>query len=853
MRLAGLSVAILASSALLFGCNGNYSGTAPGSDPAGAGNIQTSQTSFDSDRDFFQARVKPRMDFCRSCHVPNGVADTDDGHDFMLSDDSSQDYENFKASWKKLKLDKTITDDHPFLAYQSGIEDHSGGKNWPEDSPAYADVLTLVTCWAGGDCDFSSDGGAVDVDQWPLLGSLHAQSRWARFCKDKPDTAELPTDPRTLIQPDKLAQLGQNDKAVYYNAYWQDCHVNLTEADDWQHPTTCGEFRHDSKRGLHFMMDVLPTKSQSAAEYNQTWKKWGLDARPDNFDQMYTLRYGLNPGPYHNPYPLPGEDPNETNGGSGRLPMGLRQLKDEDGNWTGQLGTSSCFACHGGELGDPYAGEPDYMGMRNIGVGNNNYDVSMNARDDSALVNTPLEPFASVLLLDFNTIENMGVTQRGLNNAVGAFELLITILDYDTLNLNPNPLKTITPNGLQGILDIAHPLAHTQNTPAWWNLSFRPRKFFDAGLSEDSARIVMAAGDTGSIFSGDGAGYRHTIETWSDDVNTWFLTLRSPDWPWGFCSGPDGAPGPGDDQRCINKELAKQGAILFHNKDLWAQDGNKDKPKPPLAHQGNGSCASCHGVYSPRYAHNKQFLATPVLEGVAGHIVPLDIIGTDPARSDMLTKTLRRGWDTTYWAYPDHTPGWVPPDQKNPVLDVLDDMYPFDQRPTGVCGWEKDVIGYQAPPLYGVWATAPYFHNGSVPTLAGVLDSARRPQLWRRKLQTIGPVTGYDQRISKAFDTTHVGWKYDTLTCDQIPGLQATNCNPLDKSGPSLTQLVQNLLNSTVDWAGLVPLPNLTPDAMDKRFVYDTRKLGNSNEGHDFTDVLTEQERKAVIEYLKTL
>jgi mono/diheme cytochrome c family protein len=35
---------------------------------------------------------------------------------------------------------------------------------------------------------------------------------------------------------------------------------------------------------------------------------------------------------------------------------------------------------------------------------------------------------------------------------------------------------------------------------------------------------------------------------------------------------------------------------------------------------------------------------------------------------------------------------------------------------------------YAAPPLAGVWASAPYLHNGSVPTLAALLDPATRPQ-----------------------------------------------------------------------------------------------------------------------------
>ena len=36
--------------------------------------------------------------------------------------------------------------------------------------------------------------------------------------------------------------------------------------------------------------------------------------------------------------------------------------------------------------------------------------------------------------------------------------------------------------------------------------------------------------------------------------------------------------------------------------------------------------------------------------------------------------------------------------------------------------------GYVAPDLSGIWATAPYLHNGSVPTLWHLLHPAERPQ-----------------------------------------------------------------------------------------------------------------------------
>src|SRR5260370_40763791 len=53
----------------------------------------------------------------------------------------------------------------------------------------------------------------------------------------------------------------------------------------------------------------------------------------------------------------------------------------------------------------------------------------------------------------------------------------------------------------------------------------------------------------------------------------------------------------------------------------------------------------------------------------------------------------------------------------------------------GDYGSESYVIepgGYVAPPLDGIWASAPYLHNGSVPTLWHVLHPAERPLVWLR-------------------------------------------------------------------------------------------------------------------------
>jgi mono/diheme cytochrome c family protein len=109
--------------------------------------------------------------------------------------------------------------------------------------------------------------------------------------------------------------------------------------------------------------------------------------------------------------------------------------------------------------------------------------------------------------------------------------------------------------------------------------------------------------------------------------------------------------------------------------------------------------------------------------------------------------------------------------------------------------------GYVAPPLDGIWATAPFFHNGSVPTLDTLLDSSRRPRYWTRTYSDDG------------FDPVNVGWSFTEV-----------DHGHRDETDP----------------------------AMKKR-IFDTTLLGYGNGGHTFGDVFSEEERADLIEYLKTL
>lgn len=110
-------------------------------------------------------------------------------------------------------------------------------------------------------------------------------------------------------------------------------------------------------------------------------------------------------------------------------------------------------------------------------------------------------------------------------------------------------------------------------------------------------------------------------------------------------------------------------------------------------------------------------------------------------------------------------------------------------------------VGYVAPPLDGVWATAPFLHNGSVPTLAALLDPATRPTYWTRTFSS----TDYDEAAA--------GWKFTVVDHGQAA----------------------------------------EEDMQIKTRIYDTTLVGYGNGGHLYGEQLTEEHRRAVLEYLKTL
>jgi len=164
------------------------------------------------------------------------------------------------------------------------------------------------------------------------------------------------------------------------------------------------------------------------------------------------------------------------------------------------------------------------------------------------------------------------------------------------------------------------------------------------------------------------------------------------------------------------------------------------------------TCARCHGTYGPGGEYPDR-------------IVELKEIGTDPARAVGVAPRFVAHYNSTWFG----------------------EDFPVDEQ----------MVGYQAPPLDGIWASAPYLHNGSVPTLATLLKSSDRPGRYYRPTST-----DFDQ-----YDPENVGWKFERPT------------DSLDKS----------------------------------RSLFDSSRFGLGNGGHTFGDGLSDDARSKLIEYLKTL
>jgi hypothetical protein len=166
------------------------------------------------------------------------------------------------------------------------------------------------------------------------------------------------------------------------------------------------------------------------------------------------------------------------------------------------------------------------------------------------------------------------------------------------------------------------------------------------------------------------------------------------------------------------------------------------------------SCAACHGDH--------RFREGIVSGARIGQVEPIARIKTDRHRLDSYTEEF----------------------SANQFQLFPDSQYRFTHF--------RKTHGYANHPLDGIWARAPYLHNGSVPTLRDLLNPPdQRPQTFYR---------GYD-----VFDQVNVGFVSDVA----------------EERGRRFTR-------------------------------YDTSVPGNGNGGHEYGMTLADADKAAIVEYMKT-
>ncbi|MBZ5617979.1 MAG: c-type cytochrome [Acidobacteriia bacterium] len=217
---------------------------------------------------------------------------------------------------------------------------------------------------------------------------------------------------------------------------------------------------------------------------------------------------------------------------------------------------------------------------------------------------------------------------------------------------------------------------------------------------------------------------------------------------WIGCPDPRANPSPEEQARAIK---AARLDPVPHQLELPI-------PKYPfaviaeLAHAGEGvyirECAACHGWQGEH----------------VGEVLPIEKIGTDPHRLDSFTPEFAKSQNTLgtglWWHFHNF----------------------------------QKTNGYANMPLDGIWARAPYLHNGSAPTLSDMLAKPQdRPKQFYR---------GDDR-----YDPVNVGFRSDRRVSDD---------------GREL-------------------------------FQFTVATQGNGNSGHTYGNNLSEADKRALLEYLKTL
>jgi len=443
------------------------------------------------------------------------------------------------------------------------------------------------------------------------------------------------------------------------------------------------------------------------------------------------------------------------------LPIGFAKDLDETGQeWVG----FSCSSCHSRQL--TYQDHTLFIdggpGLLNFPLFEKTiYRALLAVRDNQEkqqlfieriqLADSDYEQFIAMLN------ERIGFLERRF--ATNVSELPYGYGRMDGLGLIFNTIATV---GL-GMPDNFRVIDAPVNMPVLWDAPHQDQVQWNGSvpnmepgpLLQNSATALVAYGNI-NILS-EGLGYESTIPIKNlGYVQQHYYDLKSPPWPENILGA-------------LDKNKLSEGKKLYQ-----------------------ANCIGCHAVLDRAVDDHKTEVK----------IIALDEIGTDPKMAENFVNFMSdtgslekekmllvagQGFGKKAHAFEILTNAVVGSLLRQPLNTVTAIVSEYADPGRGEVNLER--LAYKARPLNGVWASAPYLHNGSVPSLYDLLSSPNdRP---------------------KAF---YVG---------------STEINPTK--------------------VGLVT------DQVEYSTLFDTSLLGNFNTGHEFGTSLSDAQKWALVEYLKSL
>jgi hypothetical protein len=459
------------------------------------------------------------------------------------------------------------------------------------------------------------------------------------------------------------------------------------------------------------------------------------------------------------------------------LPVGFakRELALDQGVygcWKGNWAGFGCAACHTGQV--------DYRGHRiRIEGGAAHHDIEAFQRSFGAAINAHASSqpkfarFAGRLLAS-----GVGSSPEALGEAfrcyAGSLARSRSFLEAAQAGASELPTKSgfgrLDAHERGVNLFLAAPIEVARNYvpetapvsfPAIWDTPYFDWVLYNAAIRQPLARnVIEALGvqapiDHATIFT-DRLVHGVNLDSIARGQRA-VMDLTSPPWPEAILGR-------------IDQALATRGEAIYQ-----------------------GRCAACHAVIERTTHAPPGASAYDPDHRIEIPTFALDAIGTDPRQAATFA---RRTVDLSKIGGPPEISSfkageavtekivsqWIAQSTENAKLaEEVNQGRPNEFR---------GELRYRARPLNGIWATAPYLHNGSVPNLQELLMPAAR----RSQMLYMG---NWD------FDPQRVGYE----TGSPFPGAS----------------------------------------------VLDTRLPGNSNAGHEFGTDLNNADRTALIEYLKTL